>query len=63
MSELVDALPAPKGNLLSYGGFERDADEVAGRLPAAVRDPHPFDVGVWESCSKSMPESFHGLLR
>ena len=58
LREVVDALPAPKGNLLSY--VVREAEDVAGRLPAVAIEPQP-PVGLIASCSKSMPESFQGL--
>ena len=57
LREVLDALPAPKGNLLSYG-VDREADDVAGRLPAV--EPQPL-VECRVSCSRSMPESFQGL--
>ena len=37
--EVVDALVAPKGNLLSKLLFEAEADEVAGRLPPVANEP------------------------
>lgn len=59
LREVLEALPAPKGNLLSY--VVREAEDVAGLLPAVVNDPQLL-WGLSASCSRSMPESFHGFL-
>ena len=57
LRDVDEELLAPKGNLVSKG-VESEAEEVAGRLLAA--EPQPL-VECNASCSRSMPESFHGL--
>lgn len=58
LSDVLEALPAPKGNLLSY--VDNEFDDVAGLLPAVVKEPQLL-WGCKASCSRSMPESFQGL--